>query len=107
MRAARGGAHRPASRDPRLTTRPGAEPPPGHGGDAGLPDDELVRRVRASVAIPRGVEVAVAEGALVLFGRIARHALEPLLQQVARVDGVSVIEDRLTPVDEPFHERPA
>ncbi len=56
-------------------------------------------RVSADPGVPEGVEVAVIEGAVVLFGRIPRHALEPLLRRVARLEDVSVIENRLTPVD--------
>jgi len=77
---------------PRDTTHPGGEDPS---------DDELVARVCSQVRVPPGVEVVAVEGAVVLFGRIARGALEQLLARVADVDGVSVIENRLTPIDAP------
>ncbi len=68
-------------------------------------DDELVARVCSQVTVPPGVEVAAVEGAVVLFGRIARDALEQLLARVADVDGVSVIENRLTAIDAPVQRR--
>ncbi len=72
-----------------------------------VPEAVLVQRVRDRAAVPIGVEVAMTEGAIVLFGRIARHAMEPLLERVARVEGVSAVENRLTPVDAPSAEPPA
>jgi hypothetical protein len=74
-------------------------PEPGGAGEE-LSDDELVARVRARVDVPPGVEVTAVEGAVVLFGRVPRFALAPLLSRVAGVPGVVDIEDRLTPVDD-------
>ncbi len=72
-----------------------------------VPEGILIRRVRERAAVPEGVEVAMTEGAVVLFGRIARHALEPLLERVARVEGVVAVENRLTPVDDGVVQPPA
>lgn len=95
--ALRGERSRPSRR--RRAAAPAAEAPD-------LTDEELAARVRERVAIPADVEVAAVEGAVVLFGRVPRYLVAQLLERVSRVEGVDVIEDRLTPVDLVAPERP-
>jgi hypothetical protein len=91
-------AERPAAAAPR-----GAEPD----SDADdLSDEDLAARVRAKVAIPADVELVVEQGAVVLFGRVPRYLARVLLERVAAVEGVTVVADRLTPVDFVQPERP-
>lgn len=80
-----------------------ARPPPE---PADVPDEELVARVRQQVAIPVDVEIASQDGAVVLFGRAPRYLVAALLDRVSEVEGVQVVEDRLTPVDLVAPERP-
>lgn len=71
-----------------------------------LSDDELLARVRDRVTVPPDVELDVEDGAVVLFGRVPRYLERTLLERVAAIEGVSVIENRLTPVDFVQPERP-
>jgi hypothetical protein len=74
--------------------------------DAEPSDDELAERVREQVPIPGGVEVSAQDGAVVLFGRAPRYLVDRLLDRVAAVPGVAVVEDRMTRVDLVAPERP-
>jgi osmotically-inducible protein OsmY len=56
--------------------------------------------VRAALEPPPGVEVAAVEGAVVLFGRVPRHLVARLRERASEVEGVTDVEDRLTPVDD-------
>jgi BON domain len=79
---------------------------PARDAEPDLSDDELLARVRERVAIPADVELNVEDGAVVLFGRVPRYLARTLLERVAAVEGVSVVENRLTPVDFVQPERP-
>ena len=85
-RAAQDGAGQPA--------------PDGRAADArDLTDDELVARVQARVELPADVEVFAEDGAVVLFGRVPRALADGLLRRVQAIEGVTVLQDRLTRVE--------
>ncbi|MFL5261316.1 MAG: hypothetical protein ACJ79L_02755, partial [Anaeromyxobacteraceae bacterium] len=71
-----------------------------------LSDDELVARVQARVELPADVEVFAEDGAVVLFGRVPRALADGLLERVQAIEGVTVLQDRLTRVDHVQPERP-
>ena len=80
--------------------------PRSRGTDEGdLSDDELVARVQARVELPADVEVFAEDGAVVLFGRVPRALADGLLERVQAVEGVTVLQDRLTRVDHVQPER--
>jgi hypothetical protein len=64
-----------------------------------LSDDELVARVQARVELPPDVEVFAEDGAVVLFGRVPRGLADGLLRRVQAIEGVTILQDRLTRVD--------
>jgi hypothetical protein len=76
------------------------------GDAADLSDDELVARVQARVELPPDVEVFAEDGAVVLFGRVPRALADGLLRRVQAIEGVTVLQDRLTRVDFVQPERP-
>lgn len=70
-----------------------------HFGSHRVSDEILVDRVRAKlgryVSHPHAIHVVSSDGKIRIEGQILAHEVAPLLHAIARIDGVSTIENRL------------
>lgn len=76
-----------------------------------VPDEILVARVRSKMGLvvskPRQIGVLADNGKVILSGTILFDEVDALLETVAAIAGVQLIENRLEEYDETVHEPPA